>query len=306
MGSNSELWREVIALGRRQGGPVARRQVVALGLAATTFDDRVRREGWARPYRGVAVLPGCVVDPVVRARAAALALGSHATVTGRSALHLAGVLDAPPVRPTILLPTSCRSRTLAGMHVTRSRTLLEAHRTHLGGVWVATAPRALLDAAATTGRDRLRAWLIDGRQRRLLAVADVVALAEAYPSTPGRGRLLRACAEVEASGADSVLVAEVESRLRAEGFHLDVPPRTVPVPGRALHPDLTLTGVPVGIEVDGFGTHSSRHALDLDQRKHNAYALVGWLMLRIGWSRLVDDGDGFVRELHEAVRRVSA
>lgn len=305
MRSNGEVWREVFALGRMQGGPVARRQVVALGLAPATFNDRIRREEWARPYRGVAVLPGCAVDATVRIRAAALALGPHATVSGRSALHLAGVVDAPPVRPTLLLPAACRSRALPGMRVTRSRTLLDAHRNRVGGVWVATVPRALLDAAATTSRDRLRTWLIDARQRRSVTVIDVIAIAAAYPSTPGRGRLLQACADVEGSAADSVLVAEVESRLRVAGFHLDVPPRKVAVTGRDLHPDLTLEGVSVGIEVDGYGTHSSRRALDLDQRKHNAYALVGWLMLRIGWSRLADDWEGFVAELREAVRRVS-
>ena len=304
MGSHGKVWREVFALARMQHGPVARRQVIALGLPAASFNDRIRREGWSRPYRGVAVLPGCAVDPAVRARAAALALGSHATVSGRSALHLAGVIDDPPLRPTIVLPAANRSRAPAGMRVTRSRTLSEVHRERVGGVWVATVPRALLDAAATASRDRLRAWLIDARQRRLVTVAQVVALAAAYPSTPGRGRLLQACADVEASGADSVLVAQVELRLRAARFHLDVPPRTVATPGRVLHPDLTLRGVPVGIEADGFGTHSSRRALDLDQRKHNAYALVGWMMLRIGWTRLGDDWEGFVAELREAVRRV--
>jgi len=225
-------------------------------------------------------------------------------VSGRSALHLAGVIDDPPLRPIILLPAANRSCALTGMRITRSRTLSDAHRERVGGIWVATVPRALLDAAATASRDRHRAWLIDARQRRLVTVAQVAALAEAYPSTPGRGRLLQACADVEDSGADFVLVEQVESRLRAAGFHLDVPPRTVATPGRVLHPDLTLRGVPVGIEADGFGTHSSRRALDLDHREHHAYALVGWLMLRVGWTRLGDDWEGFVVERREAIRRV--
>lgn len=172
-------------------------------------------------------------------------------------------------------------------------------------MWLATVPRALLDAAARASRTRLRERLIDGRQRRLLTIAEVAARAAWSHGTPGRGRLLAACRDVDTSGADSVLVAEVERRLRAVGFHLDVPPRRVEVPGRMLHPDLTVAGLPVAIEVDGFGTHSSRRSLDTDQRKHNAYALAGWIVLRVGWTRLADDWDGFVRELRHAVATVS-
>ncbi len=300
MSTLGEVWSEVIALGRTQGGPVALRQATALGLAPATWNDRIRREAWPRPYRGVAVLPGCVVDARVRAHAAALAVAADATITGRSALHLAGVTHDPPVRPTILLTAGHRSRSLAGVRVTRTRTLHDDHRTQFDGVWVATVPRAFLDAAATASRDRLRAWLIDARQRRVTTIDEVAALALAFASAPGRGRLLAACTDVDASGADSVLVAEVETRLLAAGFRLDVPPRAVPVPGRVLHPDLTLEGLPIGIEADGFGFHRSRRALDLDQRKHNAYALVGWTVLRIGWDRLAGDWPGFLRELHHA------
>lgn len=300
MNTPGEVWSEVAALGRAQCGPVALRQATALGLAPASWNDRIRREAWARPYRGVAVLPGCVVDATVRARAAALALADNATITGRSALHLAGVTHDPPVRPTILLTAGHRSRALNGVRVTRTRTLRDDHRTRFDGVWVASVPRAFLDAAATASRDRLRAWLIDARQRRATTIPEVAALAFAFPSTPGRGRLLAACTDVEASGADSVLVAEVETRLLAAGFRLDVPPRTVPVPGRVLHPDLTLEVLPIAIEVDGYSFHSSRRALDLDQRKHNAYALAGWTVLRIGWDRLGNDWPGFLRELQHA------
>ena len=118
---------------------------------------------------------------------------------------------------------------------------------------------------------------------------------------PGRGRLLRACHDVQGSGADSALVAEVEAWLRRAGITFDVPPRTVVTPERLLHPDLTVARLPVGIEVDGFGAHASRQALDLDQRKHNAYLLAGWTVLRIGWERYGQDRDGFLGELLRAI-----
>lgn len=298
-------WTAVVRTAAAQGGVIAVRQAICLGVSRSSFDDRVRNERWQRPFRGVAVLPGRHVDRPTLARAAALAIGDHAIITGDSALHLHGVLDSAPMKPHVVVPEHHRPRPLRGVRLTRSRTVTEADLVADRGVWLATVPRALLDAAARASRTRLRERLIDGRQRRLLTIAEVAARAASSSGTPGRGRLLAACRDVDASGADSVLVAEVERRLRAVGFHLDVPPRCVEVPGRMLHPDLTVVGLPVAIEVDGFGTHSSRLSLDTDQRKHNAYALAGWIVLRIGWARLADDWDGFVSELRHAVATVS-
>lgn len=296
-----EPWARVVAIGRSQGGPVAVRQAVAVGLSRSSFDDRVRRERWARPFPGVAVLPGRPLSADVMARAAALCIGEHAVVTGVSALALHGVCDMTPPTTQLVVPEGRRARRLERVRVVRSRTLRPDDHGSWHGVRLATVQRALLDAAARTGRETLRTWLIDGRQRRLLEVVAVAGRAVSATSVPGRGRLLLACADVDRSAADSMLVAEVETRLRQAGFRLDVPARTVAVPGRMLHPDLTLRGLSIGIEVDGFGTHSTRHALDLDQRKHNAYALVGWVVLRIGWTRMSADWNGFVAELRSAI-----
>jgi hypothetical protein len=300
---SSDPWRAVFALARAQHGILAIRQTVALGIPRSSVEDRARREGWERPFRGVVLIPGCPIEPRVLARAAALARGGDTTITGPSALHLRGCLDEPPARIHLVVPHASSVTRHDLIRVARSRTLRDDHRTFDAGVWIATPARAFLDASRRFGRERLRSWLIDARQRRVVTVPDVVALASSLPSVPGRGRLLAACADVDASGADSVLVAEVERRLRQKGFVLDVPPRTVQTPGRALHPDVTVAGVPVGIEVDGFGTHSDRQALDLDQRKHNAYVLAGWVVLRIGWTRMERDWEGFVAELCHAIAR---
>ena len=302
---NGRRWKAAFDLAAAQGGPVALRQLVALGIPRSTVQDRITGEGWTRPFRGVAVPPGVVVDPATRARAAALAIGPHAVVTGGSALLLHGVADRPPLRPQIIVPWEHRRPRLTGLDVARTTTLLPDDTGHDAGVQVASVCRALLDAAARSSTDRLRNWLVDARQRHIADPADVLSRARAAAPVPGRGRLIDACRLADDSAADSALVTEVERRLRAIGFRFDVPAQTVEVPGRTLHPDLTLRGLAVAIEVDGFGAHASRRSLDLDQRKHNAYALAGWIVLRIGWNRLRDDWDGFVAELRQAVAQAS-
>ena len=304
--ATARRWKAAFDLATAQAGPVAVRQLVALGIPRSTIHDRITGEGWQRPFRGVVVPPGLPVDQGTRTRAAALAIGPHAIITGASALLLHGVADQPPLRPQLVVPWRHRTPRCAGASVARTTTLRSDDAAHDRGVLLATVSRALLDAAARAGTDRLRSWLVDGRQRRLVDPAAVLARANASPGVRGRSRLVRACSDADDSAADSALAAEVERLLRSLGFELDVPARTVEVPGRVLHPDLTLRGLRIAVEVDGFGAHASRRGLDLDQRKHNAYSLAGWTVLRIGWDRLRDDWDGFVAELRWAVARANS
>ena len=121
----------------------------------------------------------------------------------------------------------------------------------------------------------------------------------------GRRRLLQACEDLQGSGADSAFVRLVEEWLADVGIAFDVPPRVVQTPSRSLHPDITLTGLPVAIEADGFGAHATRRTLERDQRKHNAYLLAGWIVLRIGWQRFREDRAGFLRELRAAMAQAA-
>ncbi len=288
---------------RRQAGAVTVAQAVDLGVPRSTFWRHVDTHGWTRPFPGVALLPGAGLTARSRAVAAALAVGDEVVVTGRTSLALHGVLDASPARVELVLPWRLRRRKPAGVSLQRSRTLEGTDAAPFDGVQLAGVPRAFLDAAPRLELPALRAALIDGRQRGHVHIDRVHERAARAVATPGRGRLLAACHDVARSGADSELVRRVEAWLLAEGFPLDAPPRTVHVGDRDLHPDITITGSPVAIEVDGVAFHASRRALDLDQRKHNRYLLAGWLVLRITWDRFHQDPQGFLSELREAIDR---
>ena len=280
---------------------IAVKEAVELGVPRSSFEARIRAEGWQRPFRGVVVLPGTELDAAALARCALLSLGPPAAATGLTALAIHGAADAWPSKPQVLLPAPMHLTPQHGLRLIRSRTIEATDVVMASGMRVASVPRAFLDAAATTSTASLRALLIDARQRRVSEVAAIAQRASRTIRAPGRGRLLRACRDVGDSGADSALVAEVEAWLRREGITLDVPPRTVATPARILHPDLTVAQLPIGIEADGFGAHASRQALDLDQRKHNAYLIAGWTVLRIGWERYGQDRNGFLAELLRAI-----
>jgi hypothetical protein len=298
-------WIEVFRLATQQHGAITRAQAIALGIDTATFTRRVRRERWRQPHRGVYLIPGTRAPLLTRLSAALLAVGDHAAVTALSALHLHGIVDRVPASTVLLVPHSRRAPRLGPVRVRRTRNLPPDDLTTVDGLACTTPARALLDASPDIDDRDLRTMLIDGRQRRVAEPADVLARAAAAPvRLPGRTRVIAAAIDVDAVGADSILVDVVHRALVRAGLTPDPHPVAIATPGgRRLHPDVTFSAERVCIEVDSLAFHRDQRALDLDHRKDQAYAEVWWRCLRIGWRRADHDLAGFVgavgRQLHE-------
>jgi hypothetical protein len=296
-------WGRVFRLAARQHSAIARSQAVDLGVSDSTFTRRVRREQWAEPHRKVYLVPGSRPGFLTEVSAALLAAGGAALTTGCTALHLRGVIEAPPRHIQLVVPHTQRASTLAGVETVRSRTLHQDDRSTVHSLATATAARAFLDAAAGLEHSRLRALLIDARQRRVVTPAEVIErIAALSARVPGRNRLLEAAADVDAVGADSVLSDTVHRRLLAEGLSPDPRPVAVEVGGgRRLRPDITFSPSRVCIECDSLAHHSSQRAIDIDHRKDQAYADANWKCVRIGWHRFDTDWPSFVALLRRAL-----
>ena len=296
-------WAAVFALGARQHGVVTRRQTIALGVAPTSFDRRMRAERWPRPHPGVRLLPGAdPAAPLTRMSAALHAAGDHALVTGRSGLYAHGVLLHPPPVVTLVVPWDRGVRRLQAVRTIRSRTLLDEDRTTVQRLAAAVVERCFLDTSRTVGRGGLRTHLIDARQRRIAAPSDVTARALLHPGVPGAGGLIAAGADVDHVGADSAFSDAVHRRLLAAGLHPDPDPTPVRTPqGRTLHPDITFAAHQVCVECDSLGYHGTQKGLDLDHRKDQAYRQAGWICIRISWYRFDHDWDGFVVDVITAL-----
>ena len=270
-------WIALFRLARDQHGAIARHQAPGAGVPLSTFDARVRREAWSLRHRTVRLLPG--TEPTLRTHisAALLEVGDGALVTGRTGLFLHGVVDRPP--PTIELMTAWAGsyRRLQGVRLIRSRTLTDDDRSVRDRLAVASVPRCFLDLARSGGPRRLRALLIDARQRRIADPTAVAERAALHPGVPG-SRLLGAVArDVARTGADSTLTDVVHRRLASVGLA----PDDVPVPveidrqDRVLHPDITFASTQVCIECDSLAHHGTQRAIDLDHRKDQAYRQAG-------------------------------
>lgn len=297
------LWAKLFRIARSQYGVVTWAQAVALGIDATTFNRRVRREQWLRLHRGVYLVPGMQPDARSLISAALLAAGGSAVSTADTALYLHGVIDTAPSTVTLVVPHKLRASRLDSVEVVRSRTLVAGDRTLVERLACVTPPRAFLDAADAHDLSDLRLMLIDARQRRVVEPAAVISRISSLPwQAPGRGRLLHAAADVDAIGADSVLTDRVHRRLVAAGLRPDPHPVAVQTrDGRRLHPDITFAARRTCIECDSIAHHSTQRAIDLDHRKTEAYAAAKWTCIRIGWHRFDRDWDGFVRAVRNAV-----
>jgi very-short-patch-repair endonuclease len=113
-------------------------------------------------------------------------------------------------------------------------------------------------------------------------------------TTPGARRLLALADGRAQSGLETL----ARLRLRSRGLKIRV---QVPIPpaGRV---DL-LVGDRLVIELDGDEWHSTRKQREEDRRRDSALVARGYLVMRAGYHRVLDDWDAFEREVLTVVRR---
>lgn len=291
-------WRQVADLAREQHGLVARRQLIKLGIPDQSIDGRVRRDGWRRTGRGVYALPGVPSSYEQQVMAAVLATGEHALASHLTAAYLHGAVSVRPPVIDLLLPYQHRSRRSPGVHVTRTRTLKAGDRCLVRGIPTTTLPRTIIDAATVLEPPGIRALIIDARQKRHLDLARVAARLLEIGPVRHCGEVRRVLDEFVRAAVDSVLEGDVRTLLRRRGLPPPHPaPYRVWAGDRHVELDIAWPELKVGIEVDGYGAHSSRTAMDKDHRKQNALVLQGWRILRVSWDRILQAPEGFVQEV---------
>lgn len=292
------LWREAAKIAARQHGVIARRQLLSLGIPSASIALHAEREGWRAVHRGVYALGGTAATFHQAAAAAVLAAGEVAVASHLTAGYLHGIVPLQPQVIEVLLPASCQSRKLEGVRVTRSRTLRRGDRCLVSGIATTTLPRTVIDLATILEPPEIRSIVIDARQSRRLSLRRVAKRLLDVGPLRNSGELRRIVWELDHRMVDSVLEEYVRDLLRAAGLPLPEPgPYAVRLGDRTVAVDIAWPEVKVAIEVDGYGYHSSRSAMDRDHRKQNALVLQGWKVLRISWDRVHRDPDGFVAEI---------
>lgn len=221
--------------------------------------------------------------------AAVLACGESAILSGVAAAYLLGLVRGSAPKPEVTTPTQRRVR---GIRTRRSRRIDPRDATRVRGVPVTTAPRTLVDLAATLELDQLARACHEAGIRYRTTPAQVEAALARRPNSPGAGKLRRVM-----RGEVRVTLSKLEQRflqlLREAGLVL--PQTNRPAGGRRVDcrwPQQRLT-----VELDSYRYHQSRHAWEQDRRREREAHARGDELRRYTYGDVFEHPRLMLREL---------
>ncbi len=287
----------IAALAAVQCGMLSRGQALGLGASESLIKRRVRAGVWVTHHPGVYGIAGVPPSWQQEVWAALLAIGPAATVTHETALRMHGLGDdlVPRYPLTFTIPHGGHAR-VRGAVVHQIDDLAATHVSTAHGLTLSSAPRAVVEVAATVGQRRLGdivdELLVAGRtsrERIAGCLADVV-----RPGKPGITKLGRVLDDrgdgyvAEESELERALFAAL-----ARGG-LPSPERQVPLPGRGAIEgvvDGAYNDARVVLEADGRRWHTRLRDLKRDHERDAEAARVGWQTLRLVYEQIIGDPD---------------
>lgn len=275
-------------------------------VPASTLADWRAREGWARPFRGAAILPGTDLTAVTRMAAAVAAIGAPVALTGWSAAYLRGLVRVAPTRIDLTAP-SHRAPRRAGIRVRRTSDWRGDALDLLHDLPVVSWSWMLADLAAETEVPTLVGWAFDGLHDGGLAPADLDAELARRGRFPGRGRIRALVESLTPDGSESGFEHRVRRRLVSDGFRPDPVQAVVRTASRERRIDIPWHAFRVGIECHSFRYHGVREAFEEDADRRNELAADGdWQILELTWRTFEQRWEPFRDRLGRLLRRRGA
>jgi hypothetical protein len=275
---NTPDWR-IAALGERQHGVVAHRQLLAAGLGVSAIQRRVRAGRLHRLHRGVYAVGHRRVTASGRWMAAVLAYGPGALLSHRSAAALWELM--PSARSLIDVTVERQRRAVSGVAVHRTRRLRASDRARQDGIPVTSVMRTLADLADVARPDQLRRAVEEAEARGLF---DLRALPD-LRGRPGRGRLQRLVADYTVPPPTR---SELERRFLGLCREAGLPPPGVNVLVAGILVDAVWEAHRLVVELDGHTYHRTRAAFEEDRRRDTALQVAGYRVVRVTQRRLTE------------------
>ena len=275
-------------------------------VPASTLADWRAREGWARPFRGAAVLPGTELTAVTRMAAAVAAIGAPVALTGWSAAYLRGLVRVAPTRIELTVPAH-RAPRRNGVRVRRTSDWRDDAIISANDLPMVPWSWMLADLAAEADVPTLVGWAFDGLHGGLLAPSDLDAELARRARFPGRGRVGALVAALTPDGSESGFEHRVRRRLGRDGLRPDPVQAVVRTVGRERRIDIPWHAARVGIECHSFRYHGSREAFEEDSHRRNELVVDGdWRILELTWRTFEQRWDPFLDQLRRLLRRRGA
>jgi hypothetical protein len=280
--------RLLAVLAAKQGGVVARRQLLALGFTKAEIDIRVTDGRLHVLHRGVYAVGHRAIGITGRRWAAVLACGDGAVLSHASAAAAWEIRRSASTRVDVSVGRGGRMRR-PGIRLHCRRSLSAADVTHLDGLPITTPARTVLDLAATGLRGRELEQVLDLAEQKHLDFSDIDDLLRRRARQPGTAAL-REVLERYAPGS-------VDTRSRLEEMCLELcdahgiprPSTNVVVAGRVR--DLYWPHVPLVVEADSYRWHRRPSALNDDRERDAELTLAGIPHVRFTYEQVADRPD---------------
>jgi hypothetical protein len=270
---------------------------VGRGAAA----NRLRRQRWQRPGRGVIVAHSGPLTRHQRLWAAVLGAGHHAVLAGATAATLEGLRghDRPAI--DVLIPAGRRVKPMAGVRVRRTAVLPDHHVRWVGSPPRTTVARSVVDAAAWARTDDdARAIVAAAFQQHRVLPGELETVLTVMPRSRRRALVIET-ATLAAAGAHAL--TEVNLVTLCRRFGLPRPDQQVhrtDASGRDRYLDAYWAAYHLQVEVDG-SWHLEVRTWWADMQRQNDLWITGDRLLRFpGWA-LIHEPAKVAAQIHAAL-----
>jgi len=163
----------------------------------------------------------------------------------------------------------------------------------------------VLDLAATSTERQLEKALNELEVQGIIDKLSIPDLIRRYPRKRGTVKLKTLLGD--AAAVRGVTRKELEERfaLLLEGTDLPRPRLNVDlaVRGRFYEVDCLWAEQRLIVELDGRATHGTDRAFEKDRERDRLLLAEGWLVVRVTWRQLRDDGPSVLADLRELLRK---
>jgi len=289
----------ILRIAARQHGVVSREQLVSAGVSADAVDRRLKRGRLGRLHRGVYVVEP-LRPPRMREMAAALACGEAAAVSHWSAAVLWDVTRSSRSGLVDVTISHGDRRRMSGIRVHRVRRLSPEELTKLDGIPITTVGRTIIDLAGVADQRALEQALARACRLGLSDVAQIRSLLCDQGTRPGM-RKLRAV--LDGAEQPAFTRSEAEERFLAllRKTHLPAPGANVNVGGYEV--DFLWRAERLVVEIDGLAYHGTSWSFESDRRRDAELTAAGFRVMRVTWRQLVDEPQGLLVRLAQALVR---
>lgn len=275
----------VAAIAEVQCGRVARRQLLAAGIAARTVGHMSARGLLRREHTGVYAVVHSAPVQFARETSALLACGERAVLSHMSAAALWGLVPSGDGSVEITLPDPKARRSRPGIKLHRSRSLLTRDVRIQKGLPATSPARTLLDLGSCLTTHELGRALDEA-----LVVLKIVSRSEIWDvlsRANGRRGAFALGTLMKQRTNTPITHSEAERRCLEliRGAGLPEPKTQVRIAGYTV--DFLWPDHRVVFEIDGYSFHTSRFAFDRDRRKDAALKAAGYDPNRLSRDQVV-------------------